>query len=153
MLGWSLIWSFFGVSRSTLISWYIALHKIRISQTRLCSWTNKKTRLWGPELRYQRVEKMVLAFVIAARRLSPYFLSHQIVVRTNQHLRQILQHRLTILFCHWSSHRLTSIYRSDIIKCIQICLTYSYDYAYISFANYTNSLCTIISNILHDIID
>lgn len=153
MLGWSHLEFFRGIPEYFNILVHSITQDMYFTNKTLQLNQKKKTRLWGPELRYQQVEKMVLAFVIAARRLSPYFLSHQIVVRTNQHLRQILQHRLTILFCHWSSHRLTSIYRSDIIKCIQICLTYSYDYAYISFANYTNSLCTIISNILHDIID
>jgi len=46
--------------------------------------------LLGPETRYQKIEKVALALVIAPRRLRQYFLAHTIVVRTNQPIKQIL---------------------------------------------------------------
>lgn len=46
--------------------------------------------LQGAEVRYQRIEKLALALIITARRLRPYFQSHQIVVKTNQPIRQVL---------------------------------------------------------------
>lgn len=36
------------------------------------------------------MEKLALALVITARRLQPYFQSHQIVVKSNQPIRQVL---------------------------------------------------------------
>jgi hypothetical protein len=44
----------------------------------------------GPETRYQRIEKVALALLTAARRLRQYFLAHTMVVRTDQPIRQIL---------------------------------------------------------------
>jgi ribonuclease HI len=46
--------------------------------------------LAGPEVRYQRIEKVALALVTAARKLRRYFLAHSIVVRTDQPLKQVL---------------------------------------------------------------
>ncbi|GAU44282.1 hypothetical protein TSUD_371820 [Trifolium subterraneum] len=46
--------------------------------------------LQGPELRYQRIEKVALALVTAARRLRYYFLAHTIVVRTDQPIKSLL---------------------------------------------------------------
>jgi ribonuclease HI len=46
--------------------------------------------LQGPELRYQQIEKIVLALVNAARRLRYYFLAHTIVVRTDQPIISLL---------------------------------------------------------------
>ncbi|GAU34623.1 hypothetical protein TSUD_394140 [Trifolium subterraneum] len=46
--------------------------------------------LQGPELRYQRIEKVALALVIAARRLRYYFLAHTVVVRTDQPIKSLL---------------------------------------------------------------
>ncbi|GAU42913.1 hypothetical protein TSUD_86510 [Trifolium subterraneum] len=46
--------------------------------------------LQGPELRYQRIEKVALALVSAARRLRYYFLAHTIVVRTDQPIKSLL---------------------------------------------------------------
>ncbi|XP_025685026.1 uncharacterized protein [Arachis hypogaea] len=43
------------------------------------------------ELRYPSIEKLALALVFSARRLRPYFQSHEIHVRTDQPLRQVLQ--------------------------------------------------------------
>ncbi|XP_072066859.1 uncharacterized protein [Arachis hypogaea] len=43
------------------------------------------------ELRYLSIEKLALALVFSARRLRPYFQSHEIHVRTDQPLRQVLQ--------------------------------------------------------------
>ncbi|XP_075515629.1 uncharacterized protein LOC142550286 [Primulina tabacum] len=48
--------------------------------------------LRGPELRYSKVEKIAIALVITARKLRPYFLSHQIVVLTNSLLGRIMTH-------------------------------------------------------------
>ncbi|KAL0340348.1 UNVERIFIED_CONTAM: hypothetical protein Sradi_4551600 [Sesamum radiatum] len=44
----------------------------------------------GAECRYPSIEKMVLVFVITARKLRPYFLSYPIEVRTNTPLKQVL---------------------------------------------------------------
>ncbi|XP_073119986.1 uncharacterized protein [Henckelia pumila] len=46
--------------------------------------------LKGAELRYSEVEKLVLALVMTARKLRPYFLSHPIVVLTNSPIGRIL---------------------------------------------------------------
>ncbi|GAU33418.1 hypothetical protein TSUD_21110 [Trifolium subterraneum] len=46
--------------------------------------------LQGPELRYQRIEKVVIALVNAARRLRHYLLAHTIVVRTDQPIKSLL---------------------------------------------------------------
>lgn len=47
--------------------------------------------LHGAKTRYQKIEKLGLALVVAARRLRPYFQCHPIVVRTDQPVRQVLQ--------------------------------------------------------------
>ncbi|KAL0462828.1 UNVERIFIED_CONTAM: Retrovirus-related Pol polyprotein from transposon.6 [Sesamum latifolium] len=44
----------------------------------------------GAESRYPPIQKMALAFVITARKLRPYFLSHPVGVRTNTSLKQVL---------------------------------------------------------------
>ncbi|MCH96111.1 gag-pol polyprotein, partial [Trifolium medium] len=46
--------------------------------------------LQGPELRYQQIEKVALALIIAARRLRQYFLAHTVVVRTDQPIKALL---------------------------------------------------------------
>ncbi|KAL0439573.1 UNVERIFIED_CONTAM: Transposon Ty3-G Gag-Pol polyprotein [Sesamum latifolium] len=46
--------------------------------------------LQGAEIRYSQIEKLALSLVIAARKLRPYFQSHQIVVLTNHPLKQVL---------------------------------------------------------------
>ncbi|GAU41760.1 hypothetical protein TSUD_13610 [Trifolium subterraneum] len=46
--------------------------------------------LQGPELIYQRIEKVALALVTAARRLRYYFLAHTVVVRTDQPIKSLL---------------------------------------------------------------
>jgi hypothetical protein len=46
--------------------------------------------LLGRETRYQRIEKVALALLTAARRLRQYFLAHTVIVRTDQPIRQIL---------------------------------------------------------------
>ncbi|XP_073309970.1 uncharacterized protein [Primulina huaijiensis] len=48
--------------------------------------------LRGPELQYSEVEKIALALVVIARKLRPYFLSHQIIVLTNSPLGRIMTH-------------------------------------------------------------
>lgn len=40
--------------------------------------------LQGPELRYQKIEKVALALVLVDWHLRPYFVSHQVVVRIDQ---------------------------------------------------------------------
>ncbi|XP_020211548.1 uncharacterized protein LOC109796275 [Cajanus cajan] len=47
--------------------------------------------LQDAERRYQMIEKLALALVTAARRLRPYFQSHQVVVKTNYPIKQILR--------------------------------------------------------------
>ncbi|XP_061342484.1 uncharacterized protein LOC133288684 [Gastrolobium bilobum] len=46
--------------------------------------------LQGAEVRYQKLEKVAFALLVTARRLRPYFQGHQIIVRTNQPIRQVL---------------------------------------------------------------
>ena len=46
--------------------------------------------LQGVETRYQKIEKVALAVVTIARRLRPYFQGHQIIVKTDQPIKQIL---------------------------------------------------------------
>ncbi|CAL0307837.1 unnamed protein product [Lupinus luteus] len=46
--------------------------------------------LQGPELRYQKLEKVAYALLITTRRLHQYFQSHTTVIRTNQPIRQML---------------------------------------------------------------
>ncbi|XP_075483818.1 uncharacterized protein LOC142523976 [Primulina tabacum] len=48
--------------------------------------------LRGPEIRYSEMEKIVLALVMTARKLRPYFLSHQVIVLTNSPLGRIMTH-------------------------------------------------------------
>jgi ribonuclease HI len=45
----------------------------------------------GSEGNYTEAEKVLFAVVMASRKLKPYFQSHQIVVRSNQPLRKILE--------------------------------------------------------------
>nr|XP_025617051.1 uncharacterized protein LOC112709377 [Arachis hypogaea] len=47
--------------------------------------------LQGAELRYNKLEKLALALLTSSRRLKQYFQSHQIIVRTDQGIRQVLQ--------------------------------------------------------------
>ncbi|GAU41925.1 hypothetical protein TSUD_25660 [Trifolium subterraneum] len=54
--------------------------------------------LQGPELRYQRIEKVALALVTAARRLRYYFLAHTIVVRTDQPIKKALKAQVLVDF-------------------------------------------------------
>ncbi|KAL0449020.1 UNVERIFIED_CONTAM: Transposon Tf2-12 polyprotein [Sesamum latifolium] len=46
--------------------------------------------LQGAKVRYSQIEKLALSLVIAARKLRPYFQSHQIIVLTNHPLKQVL---------------------------------------------------------------
>ncbi|XP_057744769.1 uncharacterized protein LOC130962591 [Arachis stenosperma] len=43
------------------------------------------------ELRYSKLEKLALALLTSSRRLKQYFQGHQVVVRTDQGIRQVLQ--------------------------------------------------------------
>nr|XP_025611622.1 uncharacterized protein LOC112704975 [Arachis hypogaea] len=47
--------------------------------------------LQGAELRYSKLEKLALALLTSYRRLRQYFQGHQVVVRTDQGIRQVLQ--------------------------------------------------------------
>ncbi|XP_057760018.1 uncharacterized protein LOC130980342 [Arachis stenosperma] len=47
--------------------------------------------LQGAELRYNKLEKLALALLTSSRRLKQYFQGHQVVVRTDQRIRQVLQ--------------------------------------------------------------
>nr|KYP33134.1 Retrovirus-related Pol polyprotein from transposon opus [Cajanus cajan] len=47
--------------------------------------------LQDAERRYQMIEKLALALVTAAQRLRPYFQSHQVVVKTDYPIKQILR--------------------------------------------------------------
>ncbi|XP_015935342.1 uncharacterized protein LOC107461378 [Arachis duranensis] len=47
--------------------------------------------LQGAELRYIKLEKLPLALLTFSRRLRQYFQGHQVVVRTDQGIRQVLQ--------------------------------------------------------------
>ncbi|KAL0284052.1 UNVERIFIED_CONTAM: Retrovirus-related Pol polyprotein from transposon opus [Sesamum angustifolium] len=46
--------------------------------------------LQGAEPKYSQIEKLALSLVIAARKLRPYFQSHQVTVLTNHPLKQLL---------------------------------------------------------------
>lgn len=47
--------------------------------------------LKGAELYYQKIERLVLALVVTARKLRHYFQGHSIIVRTSYPIRQILK--------------------------------------------------------------
>lgn len=47
--------------------------------------------LQGAEIRYRKIEKLALALVVTARRLRPYFQTYEVIVRTDQPIRQVLQ--------------------------------------------------------------
>lgn len=47
-------------------------------------------RLLDAETRYTSMEKLVLALILDARKLRPYFQAHKIEVRTAYPLRQIM---------------------------------------------------------------
>ena len=47
----------------------------------------------GSEGNYNEVEKFLFAVVMASRKLKPYFQSHQIIVRTSQPLKKILERK------------------------------------------------------------
>ena len=43
------------------------------------------------EKRYQMIKKVALALITSARRLRPYFQSHQVVVKTNHPVKKVLR--------------------------------------------------------------
>lgn len=45
----------------------------------------------GAEARYQKIEKMALAIIVAVRKLRPYFQGYKIFVNTNYHILQLLK--------------------------------------------------------------
>jgi len=47
-------------------------------------------KLQDAKMRYLNVEKVTLTLVTASRKLRSYFQAHQIIILTNQPLRQIL---------------------------------------------------------------
>ncbi|XP_061376471.1 uncharacterized protein LOC133318480 [Gastrolobium bilobum] len=59
--------------------------------------------LQGAEIRYQKLKKMAFSLLVTTRRLRPYFQGHQIVVRTNQPIRQVLpKPDLTGIMTNWA---------------------------------------------------
>lgn len=46
--------------------------------------------LHGAEVRYQKIEKLALALVTTTCKLRPYFQGHQVVVRSDQPIQQVL---------------------------------------------------------------
>ncbi|KAL0307178.1 UNVERIFIED_CONTAM: hypothetical protein Scaly_1167900 [Sesamum calycinum] len=46
--------------------------------------------LQGAESKYPPIEKLTLVLIMTARKLCPYFQSHQVTILTNQHLKHIL---------------------------------------------------------------
>ncbi|KAL0286500.1 UNVERIFIED_CONTAM: hypothetical protein Sangu_2730200 [Sesamum angustifolium] len=46
--------------------------------------------LQGAESKYPPIEKLTLALIMAARKLCPYFQSHQVTILTNQRLKHII---------------------------------------------------------------
>ncbi|XP_075524495.1 uncharacterized protein LOC142556884 [Primulina tabacum] len=59
--------------------------------------------LRGPKLQDSEVEKIALALVITARKLRPYFLSHQIIVLINSPLERIMTHaELSVRMIKWA---------------------------------------------------
>lgn len=76
---------------------YLAVSENAISSVLICKeakvpkpvyYVNKM--LQGVEKRYLEIEKLALALVVSARKLRPYFQSHEILILTNQPLRQVL---------------------------------------------------------------
>ncbi|MCI41022.1 gag-pol polyprotein, partial [Trifolium medium] len=47
--------------------------------------------LRGAEVRYQRIERLSLAVVVTARKLRQYFQSHEIVVKTDYPIKNVLR--------------------------------------------------------------
>lgn len=45
----------------------------------------------GTEVRYQKIEKLVLVFVITVRKMHPYFQRHIIIMKTNYLIQQVLK--------------------------------------------------------------
>ena len=45
----------------------------------------------GVETRYQKIEKAALAVLMASRKLRPYFQTHEIIIKTDLSLKQVLQ--------------------------------------------------------------
>lgn len=45
----------------------------------------------GVEIHYQKIQKLALAVVIAARKFNPYFQGHNILVKTNYLVQQVLK--------------------------------------------------------------
>jgi len=47
--------------------------------------------LHDPKKHYQMIEKLALALFTSARRLRPYFQTHQVVVKTNYPIKHVLR--------------------------------------------------------------
>jgi hypothetical protein len=45
----------------------------------------------GAKLRYQKLERLVIAIVTTVRKLRPYFQSHKIVIKSNYPIKQVLR--------------------------------------------------------------
>ena len=46
--------------------------------------------MYGAEVRYQKIEKLANAIILASRRLKPFFQSHPIIIRIDQLIHQVL---------------------------------------------------------------
>nr|XP_025616499.1 uncharacterized protein LOC112708784 [Arachis hypogaea] len=76
---------------------YLSVTEMTVSSV-LVTETNKDQQpvyfvsktLQNAELRYPKLEKLVLAIIFSARRLRPYFQSYTVIIRTEYPLRQIL---------------------------------------------------------------
>ena len=71
--------------------WVISSVLVREEEEKQYSVYCTSKALVDAETRYPLMEKWVLALITAARKLRPYFQAHQIVVMTDQPLRQTLQ--------------------------------------------------------------
>ena len=60
----------------------------------LCELRNPTLR--GAEMRYPQMEKLAFALFMSVKKLKQYFEAHQVVVRTDQLLRKVLQKAKTM---------------------------------------------------------
>ncbi|GKA39995.1 reverse transcriptase domain-containing protein [Tanacetum coccineum] len=89
---------------------YVAAAKEAISAVLMTERNGKQMPIYfvsralqGPEINYTPMEKMLLALVIASKRLKRYFQEHTIIVITNQPIKQILSNlEVTGRLLKWS---------------------------------------------------
>ena len=82
---------------------YLAVSAEAVSATLICETPDGKKLVYfiskalqGPEVRYQKIEKVALTLINMMMRLRHYFLAHTIIVRTDQPVRQLLYRPNTI---------------------------------------------------------